>query len=274
MLPCREDMILIDKKNRGLNNGGLSNFTQAITGQEQNAIVLHFKNELMTSGKAVKLKNVAIMTVSEEDTYRDYDGCPSKFLISCLNQIENGLNHDGAFVNERDRRFFALPWGFEFWKCYSNGKDIVDTSQADSAIDQIAWIVSTASDTIARKEEELSTTSPFLVYLVPSQQEAIKVLKVCNPLKACGTYTVCLHPGTSIDHQINDLKTCEPEFIISTPERLTELISLNAIDLSGVSFLVIDGPAYDVRSVEAIKSIKNSISSTSQTMVFGGCLNQ
>ena len=34
------------------------------------------------------------------------------------------------------------------------------------------------------------------------------------------------------------LKSCEPEFLVATPERLLELISLKAIDISGVSLLV------------------------------------
>lgn len=34
------------------------------------------------------------------------------------------------------------------------------------------------------------------------------------------------------------LKSCEPEFLISTPERLLELVSLKAIDISNVSMLV------------------------------------
>lgn len=33
------------------------------------------------------------------------------------------------------------------------------------------------------------------------------------------------------------LKGCEPEFLVSTPERLLELVSLKAIDISGVSLL-------------------------------------
>lgn len=36
----------------------------------------------------------------------------------------------------------------------------------------------------------------------------------------------------------NSLKSCEPEFLVSTPERLLELISMKAIDISGVSMLV------------------------------------
>ncbi|THU50201.1 hypothetical protein C4D60_Mb06t17610 [Musa balbisiana] len=34
------------------------------------------------------------------------------------------------------------------------------------------------------------------------------------------------------------LRSCEPEFLVSTPERLLELVSLKAIDISGVSLLV------------------------------------
>ena len=34
------------------------------------------------------------------------------------------------------------------------------------------------------------------------------------------------------------LKTCEPEFLIATPERLLVLVSLKAIDISSVSMLV------------------------------------
>lgn len=43
---------------------------------------------------------------------------------------------------------------------------------------------------------------------------------------------------------INSLKNCEPEFLISTPERLLELISLKAIDISGVSLLVMFQSVY------------------------------
>ncbi|RWW20251.1 hypothetical protein GW17_00015654 [Ensete ventricosum] len=34
------------------------------------------------------------------------------------------------------------------------------------------------------------------------------------------------------------LRSCEPEFLVATPERLLELVSLKAIDISGVSLLV------------------------------------
>ncbi|XP_031117595.1 uncharacterized protein LOC116021125 [Ipomoea triloba] len=273
----KKDKLLIHPRNLGLNNGP-ADFTR----RERNAILVNFKNEQMASQNAIKLENVALLSAEnslsddacEGDVYENYQGCPSKFLLMCLNMIQNDLEHDEAMINERGTPFFALPWGFEFWKHYSNGKNILDTSHAHSTVEQIAWIASTASDTITRREEEgFSTTNHFLLYVVPTQHEAIKVCQVFRPLKACGIHTISLHSGTSIDHQIHGIRKCEPEFIISTPERLTELISLNAIDLSGVSLLVIDGPVYAGGSIDAIKTIRNLIPGSSQALIFGGCLN-
>ncbi|KAK6144694.1 hypothetical protein DH2020_021514 [Rehmannia glutinosa] len=174
--------------------------------------------------------------------------CPSKFLIMCLNSIQNAMQ---------------------------NGGDLNK---------QIAWMASTAADTISMKEKEgLSFSGPFLLYLVPSQDKASKVRQVCKPLKALGIHTVSLHSGASVEHQINglvfcldcaafldlfvritcdSLKSCEPEFLISTPERLLELLALKAIDVSGVSLLVIDGLEGPFKGTyfDAIKSIRQFIS--------------
>ncbi|XP_028094041.1 probable ATP-dependent RNA helicase ddx5 [Camellia sinensis] len=206
----------------------------------------------------------------------EYSGCPSKFLILCLNSIQTALEQDGFFNTEEDKPLFVDTWGIEFWKSYSVGKDILETSGACSTIEQIAWMASTAADTIVRKEKEgLLLTSPFLLFLVPSQEKAIKVRSACKPLKALGIHTVSLHPGASIDHQIHGLKSCEPEFLVSTPERLLELLSLKAIDISGVSLLVVDGLETILQDgyLDMIKSIRQSISVSPHTVVFNDSLS-
>nr|GMC63597.1 probable ATP-dependent RNA helicase ddx5 [Ipomoea batatas] len=67
------------------------------------------------------------------------------------------------------------------------------------------------------------------------------------------------------------LKSCEPEFVIATPERLQELVSCNAINISGVSLLVVDGPSYEIGSIDAIKTIRQIICGSLQTVVFSDC---
>ncbi|PSS04967.1 ATP-dependent RNA helicase [Actinidia chinensis var. chinensis] len=206
----------------------------------------------------------------------EHSGCPSKFLILCLNSIHNALRHDGFFSTEEDKPLFVDKWGVAFWKCYSVGKDILETGGACSTTEQIAWIASTAADSIARKEKEgLSLTGPFLLFIVPSQEKASKVRSVCKPLKALGIHTVSLHLGASIDHQIHGLKSCEPEFLVSTPERLLELVSLKALDISGVSLLVVDGLEAFLENgyLDVIKSIRQHISTNPHTVVFSDCLS-
>ncbi|KAK6228365.1 hypothetical protein SCA6_000705 [Theobroma cacao] len=197
--------------------------------------------------------------------------CPSKYLILCLKAIEDALHYDGTYNCEEGKSLFVNTWGVEFWRCYSVGKDILETSGSSSDVEQIAWIASTASDAISRREKEgLSFTSPFLLFLVPSKEKALKVRSLCKPLKAVGIHTVSLHPGASVDHQISGLQSCEPEFLVSTPERLLKLVSLEAIDVAGVSMLVIDGMESLSRGgyLNAIKSIRQAISGNPHTLVF------
>lgn len=140
---------------------------------------------------------------SFQNQREDSESCisPSKFIILCLNAIENALHHDS--INRNGKPLFADTWGIEFWKCYSSGKDILDTSGLSSTDEQIAWVVSSAADSIARKEKEgLSFSSPYLLYLVPTQEKATQVRSMCKPLKALGVHTVSIHPGASLDHQI------------------------------------------------------------------------
>ncbi|VVA93021.1 unnamed protein product [Arabis nemorensis] len=205
---------------------------------------------------------------------KNIDG-PLKFLTSCLNKIDSSFRSDGTYTDDQhDKYLFTSTWGIEFWKCFWSGKDILETSGTSSTMEQIAWIVSTATDAIARREkeepEESFRNSPYLLFLVPSPSRASKVRSVCKALKGLGIHAVSLHQGASLDHQIAGLKSCEPEFLVSTPERLLEIVTLKGVDISGVSLLVIDelGSLCTAGYLDAVKSIKQSISSKHQSIVF------
>ncbi|ESQ51342.1 hypothetical protein EUTSA_v10016555mg [Eutrema salsugineum] len=197
---------------------------------------------------------------------------PPKYVMLCLNSIETSFRSD----DQHEKSLFTSTWGIEFWKCFNSGKDVLETSGASSTLEQIAWIVSTATDAMSRREkeeqeeEESLSNSPFLLYLVPSQSKASKVRSVCKALKGIGIHTVSLHQGASLDHQISGLKSCEPEFLVSTPERLLEIVALKGVDISGVSLLVIDELGSHCTSgyLDAVKSIKQAISSEHRTIVF------
>ncbi|XP_015953065.1 DEAD-box ATP-dependent RNA helicase 5 [Arachis duranensis] len=201
---------------------------------------------------------------------------PSKFVFLCLSSIENALHHGDAYSDGEDKILSVDTWGLEFLKCYSTGKDLIETSGTSATTEQVAWIVSGVADTFVRKEKQgLSLGSPFLLFLVPSQEKALQVRTVCKPLKSLGIHTVSIHSGATLDHQIQGLRSCEPEFLVSTPERLMELLSLKAIDISDVSILVVDGlsTVCSAGYADTIKSIKSFISSDPRVLVFNDSFN-
>nr|DAD48678.1 TPA_asm: hypothetical protein HUJ06_018615 [Nelumbo nucifera] len=168
---------------------------------------------------------------------------PPKFLILCLNSIQNALLHDGVFNRDIGRPLMFNMWGAELWKFYSTGSDILETTGTCST-EQIAWVVSTAADAIARKEERRSIHYEPLLF-IPC------VRSICKPLKALGIHTVSLHPGASLEHQIHGLKSCEP-------------------GLTSKGYFVIDGLETFVNAgvLDKLKSIRQSASGDPQTIIF------
>lgn len=268
----KNDKTKYNKKDRP--SKGDNNLTENGSDAPRNKRKANDKPELDGKNQVHKKARVEIGSpLSDKDITKKLngsknEGCPSKFLISCLKTIQEMMHHNEAF--EPGKPLFFDTWGFEFWRCYSNGMHVLETS-GGATMEQIAWIASSAVDTITRKEKEgVSFTSPYLLFLVPTQEKAAEVRSVCKPLKAFGIHTVSLHSGASIDHQIHGLKTCEPEFLVCTPDRLSELVSMEAVDISGVCSLIVDG--LELSSGDAyldnIKSIKRHISVDPHTVVF------
>lgn len=167
---CKE----IIRKNEKAKNPGLKNLKVTSLKNEQKKSLASVSSAVQR-GRIDSVRTKAQLSGNQEQACENSD-CPSKYLIRCLNEIENSLRCDGTYNNEEDKPLFVSTWGVEFWKCYSAGKDILETSGASSTIEQIAWIVSSAADSISRKDEEgPSATSPFLLFLVASQEKATKV---------------------------------------------------------------------------------------------------
>ncbi|XP_039174188.1 probable ATP-dependent RNA helicase ddx5 isoform X2 [Eucalyptus grandis] len=251
------------------------------TGNNTKRLKKEQERELTSDGKPMKRCNTDGKVIKKNDSQGQQgpawqNSCSSKFLTLCLKTLEDALWHENAQNGDTINPLFVNAWGIEFWKLYASGKDILETSGVCSSAKQIAWIVSIAADTFARKEKEgLSLTSPFLLYLVPTAEKAAEVRAICKPLKALGIHTVSIHCGTSIDHQIHGLTSCEPEFLVSTPERLLELITLKAIDISQTSLLVVDGvkTLSEGAYLDVIKSVRQFISGNPRTVAFNDCLD-
>ncbi|XP_020527369.1 DEAD-box ATP-dependent RNA helicase 20 isoform X1 [Amborella trichopoda] len=190
-------------------------------------------------------------------------------LFLCLNAIQSAWIQADSLPESLKTSLFSNKWGIEFWKAFSDGFDILGVTEASLNREHVAWIVSTAAVIFATTEKGLSSSSPFLIYLVPSQDIATKVRSLCKPLKAIGFHTVSIHPGAQLDHQLHGLRSCKPEFLVATPERLLELVSLKALSLSDISMLVIDGLESFINGglEDTLKLLKQWVSKVHKTVI-------
>jgi len=133
------------------------------------------KNAEIVKGKVEHLAKGVVP--DELEAWKSGDsGCPSKFLLMCLNSIQDSLLGDGELSKEQGEPLFANSWGVKFWYSYSLGHDVLEKSRTSASVEQIAWMASSAADSISRMDKEgVSFRSPFLLFLVPSQEKAVKV---------------------------------------------------------------------------------------------------
>ncbi|KAL8553721.1 hypothetical protein ACS0TY_002132 [Phlomoides rotata] len=96
-------------------------------------------------------------------------GIARRILWCCasnFNSIEDALQQNDDFITERNRPFYANPWGIEFWSYYVSGKDVLEGDVSDSKIEKIAWITTTAADTISTKEDEVCHLMVLFFYIL------------------------------------------------------------------------------------------------------------
>eukprot|EP00252_Welwitschia_mirabilis_P027967 TRINITY_DN9857_c0_g1_i1.p1 TRINITY_DN9857_c0_g1~~TRINITY_DN9857_c0_g1_i1.p1 ORF type:complete len:588 (-),score=125.99 TRINITY_DN9857_c0_g1_i1:60-1823(-) len=192
-----------------------------------------------------------------------------KLALHLLNQ----LNLEKAEFQENISRLsFDDRWTKSFMEAIFEGKSILGSCQPSFDVRQTILMAAAAAAHIASKQNTGGATHGAMVLiLVDCQQEAQKVRNIFKHLKILlGIHSVSLHPGTSLGHQVEGLSLGAPEILISTPKRLSELIQLKALDISHVSFLVIDGLSklLEELSVNVIKSLWNYIVGTPQVIIF------
>ncbi|PKA47561.1 DEAD-box ATP-dependent RNA helicase 30 [Apostasia shenzhenica] len=229
---------------------------------------LHGKHK---SDSVKNLQDTATSVPERKTQDGSFGNAISKFLLLCLKAIEDAWGKEDSLNKDANGVLLGSSWGADFVRICASGLSIVETSGAFATRDQVAWIVSMAADIVTRKDKQgLVASGPFLLFLVSSQDRAVEVRSICKPLKALGLHTVSLHSGTSLDHQVHGLKSCEPEFLVSTPGRLLELVSLKAIDISGTCLLVLDGlkSLIDLGFLDTLKSIREIISMDAQVITF------
>jgi len=126
------------------------------------------------------------------------------------------------------------------WPIVASGKDIVGIAETGSG-KTLAFVIPSLVHVAKRvKREGRKKNGPFMLVVAPTRELAMQsqdVLEVAG--KAVGITSVALYGGVSKDGQRRDL--CRGvECVVATPGRLMDLMHEEYVDLSEVSYLVLD----------------------------------
>lgn len=144
----------------------------------------------------------------------------------------------GELIRKSEKVHMGSKWDWLFWEACGTGLDVLATGRgalANGALVAVAHIM-------ARKDHQILCSSPAVLFIVQSKEQTLQVRSIFKVLKPLlGLHSVSLHTGVSLQHQIEGLSSTPAKILIATPDRLCNLLSVNAISLSNVSFMVIDG---------------------------------
>lgn len=126
------------------------------------------------------------------------------------------------------------------WPIIASGKDIVGIAETGSG-KTLAFVVPSLVHIAKRvKREGRKKNGPFMLIVAPTRELAMQsqdVLEVAG--QAVGIRSVALYGGVAKDRQRRDL--CRGvECVVATPGRLIDLMQEEYVDLSEVSYLVLD----------------------------------
>ncbi|KAJ1927191.1 RNA-dependent ATPase [Tieghemiomyces parasiticus] len=123
-----------------------------------------------------------------------------------------------------------------------------------------------------KKDKSTAVARPMMLVLAPTRELAIQIEEQC--VKACQGVTInaaCVYGGVSRGAQIGALRQAAPLLLIATPGRLQDLVEDGQVDLSNVSFLVLDEAdrMLDIGFERAIRQIiSHATYSPRQTVMF------
>jgi len=126
------------------------------------------------------------------------------------------------------------------WPIIASGKDIIGIAETGSG-KTLAFVLPSLVHIAKRvKREGRKKNGPFMLVVAPTRELAMQsqdVLEVAGA--ACGIRSVALYGGVAKDGQRRDL--CRGvEVVVATPGRLMDLMGEEYVDLSEVSYLVLD----------------------------------
>jgi ATP-dependent RNA helicase DDX43 len=131
------------------------------------------------------------------------------------------------------------PVQCQAWPIIMSGHDLIAIAQTGSG-KTLAYILPALIHLVRQPVERHLRIGPSVVILGPTRELVQQIEVETKKYVYDNIHVMSIYGGVDVNDQINTLDDVKPDIIIATPGRLNDLVSIMAIKLNHVSYLVLD----------------------------------
>lgn len=156
------------------------------------------------------------------------------------------LSFDDCFADYPDLMEEIKKQGFQkpspiqcqAWPVLLNGEDLIGIAQTGTG-KTLAFLLPAMIHTELQSTPRSERTGPNVLVLAPTRELALQIEREVAKYSFRGMKAVCVYGGGDRNKQITQVEK-GVEIIIATPGRLNDLVQAKVIDVSTITYLVLD----------------------------------
>ncbi|XP_037928143.1 probable ATP-dependent RNA helicase DDX43 [Teleopsis dalmanni] len=155
-------------------------------------------------------------------------------------KFEHSFKDYPDILDELKKQNFTEPSPIQkqAWPILLRGEDMIGIAQTGTG-KTLAFLLPALIHTDGQTTPRTERNGPNILILAPTRELAQQIAKEVNKYSFRGIKAVCIYGGGSRREQIRDFKE-GAECIICTPGRLNDLVQAKVIDITSVTYLILD----------------------------------
>lgn len=166
---------------------------------------------------------------------------PSRPIPKPIRTFEHAFHAYPEVLRVIKKQKFAEPSPVQCqaWPVIMSGHDVVAIAQTGTG-KTLAYILPALIHLLGQPTPRENRQGPAVVVLGPTRELVIQIESEINKYAYKNICVMCVYGGVPMKNQMDLLIDNIPDIVVATPGRLNDLISVHAVSLEQVSYLVLD----------------------------------
>ncbi|XP_003707581.1 putative ATP-dependent RNA helicase DDX43 [Megachile rotundata] len=177
---------------------------------------------------------VRYMFEEQEKSLEEFD------IPNPIETFEQAFEDYPEILEEIRKQGFTKPSPIQCqaWPVLLSGKDLIGIAQTGTG-KTLAFLLPALIHIEGQETPRSERSGPNVLIMAPTRELALQIEKEVNKYSYHGIKAVCVYGGGSRKEQVN-IVTKGVEIVIATPGRLNDLVEANILNISSVTYLVLD----------------------------------